>query len=107
MKGPTYIRFARGLRQANSVRLPKAPCKLTQHCWSTTPNIVECYMLRPLAHPVACCCVFFAKFETGQTFDPTTSNISVIAEALRNNFGSVCTALPTLLGPRKHITHGL
>ena len=20
-------------------------------------NIVECYMLRPLAHPVACCCV--------------------------------------------------
>ena len=54
------------------------PCKRTQHCWSTTPNIVECYMLRPLAHPVAWCCVFFAKFETGQTFDPTTSNISYV-----------------------------
>ena len=24
-------------------------------CWPTTPNIVECYMLRPFAHPVACC----------------------------------------------------
>ena len=26
-----------------------------QHCWPTTPNIVGCYMLRPFAHPVACC----------------------------------------------------
>ena len=72
MKGTTYIRFA---RTANS---EQRPCKRTQHCWSTTPNIVECYMLRPLAHPVAWCCVFFAKFETGQTFDPTTSNISYV-----------------------------
>ena len=39
--------------------------KRTQHCWPTTPNIVRCYMLRPFAHLVACCC---AKFETGQTF---------------------------------------
>ena len=35
-----------------------------RHCWPTTPKIVECYLLRPFAHPVACCC---AKFETGQT----------------------------------------
>ena len=33
----------------------KASCKRTQHCWLTTPNIIGCYMLRPLAHPVACC----------------------------------------------------
>ena len=26
-----------------------------QHCWPTTPNVVGCYMLRPFAHPVACC----------------------------------------------------
>ena len=32
---------------------------------------------------------------------------SVIAEALRNNVGSVCTALPTVLGPRTRINHGL
>ena len=62
MKGRVYISFARGFRQANSVRLPKAPCKPTQHCWSTIPNIVECYMLRPFAHPVACCCALLAVF---------------------------------------------
>jgi len=34
----------------------KAPCKRMQHCWPTTLNIVGCnYMLRPFAHPVACC----------------------------------------------------
>ena len=40
-----------------------------RNCWPATPNIVGCYMLRPFAHPVACCC---AKFETSQTFQPTT-----------------------------------
>ena len=38
-------------------------------------NIVGCYMLRPFAHPVACCCT---KFETSQTFQPTTPNISFV-----------------------------
>ena len=42
-------------------------------------NIVGCYMLRPpccmLLAVVACCC---AKFETGQTFQPTTPNISFV-----------------------------
>ena len=32
---------------------PKAPCKQTQHCWPTTPNIVGCYMLCLFALPVA------------------------------------------------------
>lgn len=36
---------------------PKASCKWMPHCRPTAPNIVECYMLCPLAHPVACCCV--------------------------------------------------
>ena len=49
----------------------EAPCKRTQHCWPTTLNIVGCYMSRPFAHPVACCCVF----------------LGVV--------GSVCTPLPT------------
>ena len=35
----------------------KAPCKRTQHCWATNPNIVGCYMLRPFAEPVECCCM--------------------------------------------------
>ena len=36
---------------------PQAPGKRLQHCWPTTPNIVRCYVLRPFARPVACCCV--------------------------------------------------
>ena len=63
----------------------KAPCKRTQHCWPTTPNIVECYMLRPFAHPVAvvaCCC---AKLETGETFQPTTPNISFVPWSLKRS----------------------
>ena len=60
----------------------KAPCKRTQHCWPTTPNIVGCYMLRPFAHPVACCWMLLrvccAKFEAGQTFQPTTPKISFV-----------------------------
>ena len=51
----------------------EAPHKRMQHSWATTPNTVGCYMLRSLVHPVACCC---AKFETGQTFEQTTPNIS-------------------------------
>ena len=53
----------------------KAAGKQTQHWCATTPSIVGCYMLHPFVHPVACCC---AKFETGQTFQPTTPNISFV-----------------------------
>ena len=45
-------------------------------CWPTTPNIVGCYMLRPFTHPVVGCC--FTKFETGQTLQATTPNISFV-----------------------------
>ena len=45
-------------------------------------NIIGCYMLRPFTHPVACCWMLLrvvcAKFETGQTFEPTTPNISFV-----------------------------
>ena len=40
---------------ASSQIFTKAPCKRTQRCWPTTPNIVGCYMLRPFSHPVARC----------------------------------------------------
>ena len=67
----------------------KAPCKRTH-------GIVACYMLRQFAHPVACCC---AKFETGQTFQSTTPNISFVPWSPKRS--------ATLLGPRTLITHGL
>ena len=59
---------------------PCAQGRRTQQCWTTTPNIVGCYTLRPFAHPVACCC---AKFETGQTFTLTTPNISFVLSTPR------------------------
>ena len=31
------------------------------YCWPTTPNIVGCYMLRPFAQVVGCCCVFVVQ----------------------------------------------
>ena len=40
----------------------------TQHCWPTTPNIVGCYMLRPFAHPVACCWMLLRV--VGQSLKP-------------------------------------
>ena len=40
---------------------PKAPCKTDATLWPTTPNIVGCYMLRPYAHPVACCWMLLRK----------------------------------------------
>ena len=49
-------------------------------------NIGRCYMLRPFAHPVACCC---AKFDTGQTLSHLQTDASI-----PNNVGS---CWPTLL----------
>ena len=60
----------------------------SQHCWifQVASVCTPCCMLLDV---VACFC---AKFETGQTFQPTTSYISFVA---------------TLLGPRTLNTHGL
>ena len=70
-------------------------------------------MLRPFAHPVESCCLLLGVVP--QSLKPVkrlshcnSQNIfcSVIAEGQRNDVGSVCTALPILLGPRTRITHG-
>ena len=50
-------------------------------------NIVGCCMLRPFAHPVLC--VVAARFETGQTFQPTTPNI--VGATMLGDVASVCT----------------
>ena len=47
--------FSRGhvtKNQQETIILTRKP---TQHCWSTTPQIVGCYMLRPFALSFACC----------------------------------------------------
>ena len=45
------------LRRFQQMLFCYAPHKRKQHVWLTIPNIFGCYMLRPFAHPVACCCV--------------------------------------------------
>ena len=60
-----------------------------------------------LLRVVGSCC---AKFETGETFARTTPNVSFVLWSPKrsaNNVGSICSALPTLLGPRTRITHNL
>ena len=64
-----------------------APCKRTQRCCANNPNIVWCYILCSCARNAAYCCV---SWKWGWK---------------RNNVGSVCIALPTLLGLHMRITH--
>ena len=57
-----------------------APCKRTQHCSPSTPSVcTPCCMLIDV---VTCRC---AKFETGQTFQPTTPNISFVSWSPKRN----------------------
>ena len=77
----------------------------------------HCGMLHvaSVSHPVVCCYMFLrvigsccAKVESGQTFGPATPNILLFRDRRivgPKNVGSVCTALPTLLGPRTRISH--
>ena len=51
-------------------------------------NIVGPNMLRAFAHHVVCCCVLLrligscrVKFETGQTSEPTSANISIVSRS--------------------------
>ena len=79
----------------------------SQHCCIVHVASVfslSCMLLRV----VGSCC---AKFETGQTFEPTTLNICFVPWSPKRSPAmldpSVCTALPTLWGQRTRISHGL
>ena len=67
----------------------KAPCKRTQHCCM--------YMLRPFAHPVACCC---GKFETGQTFELPTFLLDSFAQLFKHCWGQARNKLAVELKGR-------
>ena len=54
--------------------------------------------------------ICWAKFESGQTLEQTTPNISLFPWSPKRGaqqFWVVCTTLSTLLAPLTHITHGL
>ena len=68
----------------------KTRAKRTQHCWPITP-IVGCYMLRPFAHPVACCWMLLRV--VSQTLKP----VKLSANNSQHFFCSVIAA--TMLDP--------
>ena len=84
----------------------KAPCKRTQHCWPTFPNIVKCHILCLFTHPVACCCMSLGVVV--QSLKLAWSNVwadnsqplfcSVITKAQHNNVVSICTAFQHCVG---------
>ena len=60
-----------------------------------------------IAHPVACSCMSLGVVARGLSPVKLFNFLfSVIAEAWCNNVGSVCTALPTLLGSCSCFAHG-
>ena len=71
-----------------------------------TNNSHHCWMLH-VASVCTPCCMLWRKVCNFSANNSQHFFCSVITEAQRNNVGSVCTALPTLLGPRTLITHGL
>ena len=80
----------------------KAPRKRTQNCWPTTPNIVECYMLRPFAHPVACCWMLLRvvarSLKPVKLFSQQLRTFLLLRDrrSVAQHCGSVCTTLPSV-----------
>ena len=72
-------------------------------------NSQYCWMFH-VASLCTLCCMLLRKVWNWSNFSANNSQhffCSMIAKAKRNNVGSVCTTLPTLLGPCTLIMHGL
>ena len=91
----------------------QAPCKRTQHCSPSTPNIVGCHMLRPFAHPVACCWILLRV--VAQSLKPVKLFSQQLPTFLlfrdRRSVAQQCWIrlhnFSNIVGPRTFITHGL
>ena len=68
------LKSSRGGEDSWVLIISKAPCKGTQHCWMLHLTSV-CTPCCTLCRVVGSCC---AKFETGQTYEPTNPNISFV-----------------------------
>ena len=63
------------------LRLHANGCNIVDQQLPTLLEVTCCICLHTLLDVVACCC---AKFETGQTFQPTTPNISFVPWSLKH-----------------------
>ena len=71
---------------------------------------VTCYVrLHTLFHVVGCCCVLLREVWNRSNFSANNSQYFSFRDHrnVTQHVASVCTALPTLLGPRTLIAHGL
>ena len=89
------------------VRLRANGSNIVDQQLPTLLDVTCCVRLHTLLHVVGCCYVLLWNRSNISTNNSQHFFCSVVAEALRNNVGYVCTALPTLLGPRTLITNGL
>ena len=102
--------FEESLREGKLVKPRANGRNIVGQQLPTLLDVTCCIRLHTLLHVVGCCCVLLRKVWNRSNFSANNSQhflCSVIAEAYRNNVGSVCTTLPTLLRPRTLITHGL
>ena len=60
------------------VRLRASGRNIVYQQLPTLLDVTCCARLHTLLHVVGCCCVLLRKVETGQTFQPTTRNISFV-----------------------------
>ena len=83
-----------------------------QHCWPTTHNIAGCYMLRPFARHVACCCMLL------RVVPQSLKRFKILSQQLprfllfcdRRSVAQQCWIRlhsSSNMGPRTRITHGL
>ena len=63
--------------------------------------------MRPFARAVACCSVLFMFGVVAQSLKPVKLTSQQLPTFLLSFDGTVCTSLPTLLGPPTRITDGL
>ena len=92
----------------------KAPCKRSNIVGQQLPTLLDVTDVASVCTPccmlldvVACCC---AKFETGQTFQPTTSNISFVPWSPKRSaimLDPFAQLFQHCWGRRTLITHGL
>ena len=73
-----------------------------QDCWAKTPNIVGCYMLRPFAHPVACCWVLLGVVAQSLKLLATCTDATI-----SNNVASVCTGIYGSVNSKCANLHGV
>ena len=89
-----------------------SPVQTNATLLATTPNIVGCYMLRPFAHPVACCWMLLRvvaqSLKPVKLFSQQLPTFLLFRDlrSVEQQCWICLHSSSNMLGPRKLITHG-